>query len=292
MNKVAFFTFIIFVALTSFGRTFEFSFSNGMANGFVPIFRDVPLPIYQEYIRRKENGTMGPRAPLENPPGSYSEDISHWLMNSGIYPMPDGIKGMGFLLQGNNHSDDMDMYLVKEFSKGEGIEPVQDYKLYVTVDLAGDAPIGAFGAGGAPELTILAIVTDVNPLNFVVDSQKDVRHPDLQIIPELQTTVVGTNGVCYAELVGDQAPRCPTEGRIHFAVKKGKESSPIRIQSGKDAKFWLMVGDHSGFESFSAIYYMKIKVRLEEIRDLKGDVNDLPLKKFSKNDFIAGFDHK
>jgi hypothetical protein len=282
------FLLITLVTFSSFAKTFEFSFTKGSANGFMPIFRDIPLSIYNEYLRRKANGTMGPRAPLANPPGSYPEDISHWLMNSGIYSMPDGLKGMGFLLQGNNHSDDMDMFLVKEWDKQQGILPNKEYKLYVTVDLAADAPIGAFGAGGDPELIILAMVTEVDPTRFVIDGQKDVRHPDLQIFPELQTTVVGTTGVCYAQPAEDQSPACPEEGRIRFALKKGKESSPIRIQSGKEGKFWLMIGGHSGFESLSAIYYSKIKVRLEEHKELKGDIENIPPeKKFSKNKFIA-----
>jgi hypothetical protein len=258
--KAVILSLLFLLSQTALAQTLQFDFSFGR-NGFSTEFRDIPLNIFQEYKRREQNGTLqsGPRAPLSNDLSQYPEEQSHWLINSGIFPMPDGLKRKGFLLQGNNHSDDIDMFLIRRFS----VKREKTYQLRITVDLAGNAPIGAIGVGGDPELTVQAAATEISPHRFVVDSDNFVRFPDLEIGPN-QLTEVNTNGVCLSEGVLG-ASVCPPPGeKIPFDLKRGRLSRPITIRPKSD-HFWLMIGTSSGFEGLSAIYYTRVKVELNEI---------------------------
>ncbi|WP_394843769.1 hypothetical protein LZC95_42810 [Pendulispora brunnea] len=238
----------------------DFDFRSGNDHGFVPVMRDVPVSIFEAYQSHKASGTLGPVAPLTRNFNEYPEETSHWLMNSGIYPMPDGLEGRGFLVQGNNHSDDMDMHLVRKLGAAEGVQPNTDYDVLVTVDLAGAAPTDAVGVGGSPNLQVKARATTKDPTTYAY-AGNHVRFKDVDMSPQMGTDVA-VNGVCYTERPQAGEPKCP-QGRIPFHLNLGKPSSPIRVRSNEAGEFWLTVGSHSGFESFSAIYYARIHVELQ-----------------------------
>jgi hypothetical protein len=248
----------------------DFDFSEGQAHGFLPIFRDVDEVPYREYERRLKSGeSLGPVAPLSAPLVEIFEDGTHWLMNAGMFPMPDGIPGSGFLIQGTNRSDDMDMYLVRKFGKNDGMRPNESYVIRVAVDLAGDAAAGASGAGGGPTLKLGARLVLGDPTQYEIEG-RHVRHPKevKAAFGDFSASAsIGTNGVCFAAnsfmrpVPGLET--CPKVGRIPFQLKRAQgPSSPMKITTDDRGEFWLMIGGHSGFESFSAIYYQRIRVWL------------------------------
>src|SRR5436190_11851118 len=51
------------------------------------------------------------------------------------------------MLSGNNHSDDLFMYIRKKLT---GLQPDANYTVVFDVEFASNAPTGAVGAGGAP----------------------------------------------------------------------------------------------------------------------------------------------
>ncbi|WP_394833279.1 hypothetical protein LVJ94_42930 [Pendulispora rubella] len=240
--------------------TLDFDFGDGSDHGFVPVVRDVPVSIFEAYQSRKASGSLGPVAPLTRNFNEYPEEQSHWLTNSGVHPMPDGLEGKGFLLQGNNHSDDMDLHLVRKLTAADGVQANTDYDVIVTVDLAGAAPTDAVGVGGSPNLQIKARAVTQDPTAYAYVGQH-VRFKDIDMSPQSGTDV-GVNGVCYTENPQAGEPKCP-QGRIPFHLNRGKPSRPIRVRSNAAGEFWLTVGSHSGFESFSAIYYARIQVELQ-----------------------------
>jgi len=241
--------------------TLDFDFRGGSDHGFVAVMRDVPIGIFEEYQSRKASGrSLGPVAPLTRNFGDYPEETSHWLMNSGVYPMPDGLEGKGFLLQGNNHSDDMDMHLVRKLGPSEGVQANADYDVAVTVDLAGDAPTDVAGVGGSPNLEIKARAMTQAPTEYEY-AGSHVRFKGIDMSPQTGTDV-GVNGVCSTDTSQGGEPKCP-KGRIPFRLNQGQPSRPIHVRSNASGEFWLTVGSHSGFESFSAIYYARIRVELQ-----------------------------
>lgn len=247
---------------------FDFDFTTGDPHSFQAVFRDLPFSIFGEYERRKATGAeLGPEAPLTKPTFEYPEEATHWLLNSGIYSLPSGLKGKGYLLQGDNHSDDLDMFLVRKFTMKDGLQPHTRYQMKVTVDLAGDAPSGAFGAGGAPELTLNAVVvSDFDPTKYRIDENQDVRHPKTNWMNNSHAHAeVGTNAVCTvpeesSELELNIRRPCPADLKIPFELKKGLPSRTIEVTTNSQGEFWLMIGGHSGFESFTGIYYTRVQV--------------------------------
>jgi len=262
--------FLIWLLILTFSGTafagngkscrFDSDFSKGKKHGFQAVFRDLPFSIYSEFKKRERLGLpLGPTAPIPEDDTSGADE-THWRLQSGIFPLPDGLPGFGYLVQGTNHSDDLDMYLVRRFGPDQGFRPNSNYKVQVTVDLAGDAPRNAIGIGGDPELHVQAVLaTGFVPTRFKVDSEDWVRH--LMPLESFPRTLVATNGVCDAseEATTD---RCDLQSRIPFELKKGKPSSVLQVRTDSSGRFWLMVGSHSGFEGFTGIYYTRIQMRV------------------------------
>jgi hypothetical protein len=246
----------------------DFDFSRGDAQGFVPVFRDLPKDIYDAYVARAAAGTLGTVAPLHEGAGTYPEDASHWLLNAGIHPMPDGIPGKGFLLQGNNHSDDLDMHLARKLGPKDGLRARGHYKFRVSVSLAGNAVVGSIGIGGGETLKLFANVQHTDPTSYVVDDVQHVRALPAPEVTSQNVAGVGTNGACYSKSVGNFMPPgtelCPA-APIPFRLKA--PTAPVEIDAVADdqGEIWLVIGGHSGFESFSAIFYSRVTVEVSPV---------------------------
>jgi hypothetical protein len=249
------------------GEALVFDFSGGDPRGFDAIFRDLPEEIHAEYLRRKGEGLdLGPVAPLPGPLVDIDADTTHWMLQDGIFPMPDDIGGSGLLVQSTNRSDDMDMYIVVELGPEDGVSPDTRYQVsFLELSLAGDAPVGALGVGGAPELHIEGLATASDPIPFVVDEFDHVRHPP-GVLPDVGARVpLGSNGACLAEGAlsdRDLEPCPPSPARTLFELSEFAPEGSVTVTTGADGRFWVMVGGHSGFEGFSAIYYQRVAFRV------------------------------
>jgi hypothetical protein len=247
------------------GEALVFDFSAGDDRGFQAIFRDLPEEIHAEYLRRTREGLdLGPVAPLPGPLVDIEADTTHWMLHDGIFPMPDGIGGSGLLVQSTNRSDDIDMYIVKELGPEDGVAADTTYEVdFLELALAGDAPVGALGVGGAPELHISGVATATDPLPFVVDEFDHVRHPP-GVLTFDNSVELGSNGACLADGAvddGDLEP-CPAPpARTLFRLNEFTPDATTQVTTGPEGRFWVMIGGHSGFEGFSAIYYQRVVVR-------------------------------
>jgi len=248
------------------GEALVFDFSDGDARGVNAIFRDLPEEIHAEYLRRKREGLdLGPVAPLPGPLVDIDADTTHWMLHDGIFPMPDGIGGSGLLVQSTNRSDDMDMYIVVELGPDDGVAPDTSYDVtFVELALAGDAPVGGGGVGGSPNLGIDGVATATDPMPFVVDESDHVRHP-AGVLTFDNSVELGSNGTCLSEGAAEVPglEPCPASpARTIFRLNEFTLEATIRVTTGADGRFWVMVGGHSGFEGFSAIYYQRVAFRV------------------------------
>src|SRR5262249_41084534 len=141
-----------------------------------------------------------------------------------------------FLVQGNNHSDDMDMHLVRKLGQSEGVRPNTDYDVVVTVDLAADAPTDAVGVGGSPNLQIKARAMTADPTAYEY-AGAHVRFKGIDMSPQTGTDVA-VSGVCSMGSSPGGEPKCP-QGRIPFRRKQGQPSRPIPVRSNEAGEFWL-----------------------------------------------------
>lgn len=203
----------------------SFDFRNG-AQGWQSGFADLPI---------QSNGTF---------------DLA-----AGIRPLPAAVgPGTGYLLQSENRSDDIFMFLKRQLGTADGIQANQAYELRYTITFASNAPSGGFGAGGAPgeAVRLKAGGSTIEPRPVLADDGNLRMNVD-----------IGRNSQDgkAASVAGDIANGIEgTDVPYVSLTREHTHTFPVRA----DAKgnLWLLVGTDSGFEGFTALYYQKIAVEL------------------------------
>jgi hypothetical protein len=166
-------------------------------------------------------------------------------------PMPAALApGGGVLVRGNNHSDDLFMYLAREVN---GLLPSTNYRLDLRVDIGTNAPSDCGGIGGSPgesvhfkigaSATKPASTTDAQGiLRLNLDKgQQSVGGADLKLVGNVSNTL-----------------HCPDS----TYQAKALSLTGFSVRSAADGSLWLVVGTDSGFEGTTVLYYDKISVTL------------------------------
>ena len=164
-------------------------------------------------------------------------------------PAPLDPADRAIFISGNNHSDDLFMYLKKEFT---GLKPNISYTVKFTVDVASNAPSGAVGVGGPPgEGVAFGIgVTTNEPLNVVATP----GYYRLNVDKGNQ----GTSGPAR-KVIGNIANGSDT-WRYVLLRKEGNFS----FTTDNTGKAWATVSTDSGFEATTSLYYSKINIEFRE----------------------------
>lgn len=164
--------------------------------------------------------------------------------------------GRAYYIQGNNHSDDLFMYLKRRLSTDDGIVPNQEYALDFRVTFASNAPSGCIGAGGPPgEAVVLKVgAWPVEPDTTVIDGYRRMN---------LDKGHQSKGGVA-ASVAGNIAngTPCPEDGSPVDYVKLVRDQEHSGVQSNANGELWLLVGTDSGFEALTALYYLAVEVLL------------------------------
>jgi hypothetical protein len=183
----------------------------------------------------------------------------NWQLESGIRELPAGITpaGTGYYIAGNNHSDDLFMFLKRKLGATEGVRPNTTYRLHFKIVVASNAPSGCSGIGGAPgeSVTLKAGASVIEPQAVDQDGTYQMN------VDKGNQTAGGPAGA----VVGDIANGIPCEqaGDTPPYVALTKEHSgenPVTSSAG--GELWLLVGTDSGFEGTTALYYQRIEVTL------------------------------
>jgi hypothetical protein len=206
------------------------------------------------------NGAQGWEAGFADyPPGAEQS----YQLESGIRDLPPGAepKGAGFYIAGNNHSDDLFMFLKRKLGPAEGVQPNITYRLTFKIVVASNAPSGCTGIGGAPGegVTLKAGGSDTEPQAAVQEGtyrlnvdkgQQDSGGPAAEVVDSV------ANGIPCDQAAGnnDRYVSLTKEHRSAFAVK-----------SSASGALWLLVGTDSGFEGRTALYYQRIEVQLTAV---------------------------
>ena len=155
----------------------------------------------------------------------------------------------GFKLTGNNHSDDLFMFITRRVSD---LEPSTTYQLAVEVELASNAPQSSFGIGGSPGSSVYlkAGAADQEPqavrdgdfwqLNLDKGNQSQAG-TDMQVLG-----TIGTN----------------REDFTYALVSLDNRTEPFTIQTNDQGELWVIIGTDSGFEGTTTLYYNQIELRL------------------------------
>lgn len=164
-------------------------------------------------------------------------------------PLDQNIKALK--ISGNNHSDDLFSAIFRRF---DNLTPNHTYSITFDLELASNAPIGASGVGGSPDLALGAGGINYPPENNV----DELNHYRPNFESELQSgisnhvlKVLGTIGV------SDEIPT------PFMLITRNNLSNPIAITTNSNGEVWLMIATDSGFESTTTLFYKSIKIKFE-----------------------------
>ncbi|HET9714249.1 MAG TPA: hypothetical protein VFP64_20345, partial [Pyrinomonadaceae bacterium] len=148
----------------------------------VALAQGTPAPITVSYDFR--NGAQGWQAGFSDyPPAS---DNGFYDLKAEIRSLPPelGISGTGFYIQGNNHSDDLFMFLKRRLTSAEGIVAGQTYEITFKLVFASNAQSGCGGVGGSPgdSVYLKAGASPAEPRALLTPPPSDPRvHSELRM---------------------------------------------------------------------------------------------------------------
>jgi hypothetical protein len=198
---------------------------------------------------------------------SFYDDANGWIGDFADYPageeafyelsaawahLPaplDTTKG-ALRISGNNHSDDLFMYITR---KVDGLSLSTSYQVTFDLELASDAPTNAAGIGGPPGegVTLKVGAVPYQPSKLLGDNDFYVINLD-----KGNQTSSGSDMVAIGHIgVSDTTT-------VYTLIKRNNDSSPFTITTDEYGKFWVVIGTDSGFEGITTLYYSKIKLTI------------------------------
>lgn len=149
---------------------------------------------------------------------------------------------------GNNHSDDLFMFIKKKFS---GFTPEKNYTVEIKVDFATNAASNMVGVGGAPGegVKIKAGAVSVEPIRVLNATENWYR----MNLDKGNQSIGGID----MKVIGDFANG--TDQNV-YKLKQLTTTSPLNVKANQQGEIWLVIGTDSGFESLTTIYYNSIQV--------------------------------
>lgn len=169
-----------------------------------------------------------------------------------VLPVPLNSRS-GVFISGNNHSDDLFMYLRKRVG---GLEPGSSYRAAFVVEFATDVPGGCLGAGGSPgeSVYVKTGASTIQP-GSVVDGGGFLR----MNIDKGNQAQGGANAV----VVGNVANSTLCSQQIkRYEMKELRSVGDVVVTADSTGSVWLMVGTDSGFEATTTLYYSRISAEL------------------------------
>ena len=179
------------------------------------------------------------------------EDFYELEFSHSMLPSPLRITDGALKQAGNNHSDDLFMFVKKKITE---LVPFRTYNVSMEIEFASNAPNGSVGVGGSPAeaVYIKAGASTSEPLK-VLDNSDNYYRMNIDKGNQAQD---GAN----MKLIGDFANG--TESSAYNLVTL-KTMNSIIVESNSNGEIWVVVGTDSGYEGKTTIYYNKIKAILK-----------------------------
>lgn len=218
MNRL----FVIIVAVlfysTGFGQTYNFDFQTGQ-QGWIGDFADYPI-------------------------GQTTYQLGfQW----SSLPSPLNISQKSLFITGNNHSDDLFMFIKKKII---GLLPNTTYAVTFDIEFASKYPTNAVGVGGAPGegVTMKAGATIIEPdtIHYFGDVRMNIDKGN-QMQRGVDMDTIGHVGVNDTTTV--------------YALKTNNNFlHPFTITTNSSGEVWIIIATDSGFEATTTLYYNEIDV--------------------------------
>jgi hypothetical protein len=165
---------------------------------------------------------------------------------------PEVGSGSALHLSGNNHSDDLFMFIKRRI---DGLNPNQTYALRFDVEIASNAASGCVGIGGAPgeSVTLKAGASTIEPIADNHDGFLEMN------VDKGNQASGGANALVLGDIANGRSCDDPP-----MYVLKSLDSGDQTLQVTTDAAggFWLFAGTDSGFEGTTSLYYTRFEATI------------------------------
>lgn len=172
----------------------------------------------------------------------YELEFAHSALPT---PLNSNIKALK--LSGNNHSDDLFMFLKRKIT---GLRPNTAYKLMFDLKFASNAPTTAIGVGGSPGESVVMKVgaTQVEPKKVEEDGFY------LMNIDKANQSASGKD----MKAIGHVGVSDTTT--VFTLIERNNHATPFEVTTDKDGTIWVIIGTESGFEATTTLYYSRIEI--------------------------------
>ena len=194
-------------------------------------------------------GWLGDFADYPNDPGV--EDFYELEFSHATLPSPLNTSEGALRQSGNNHSDDLFMFVKKKIT---GLKPNTNYKIELEIEFATNAASGSLGVGGSPaeSVYIKAGASTNEPMKVLDNSDNNYR----MNIDKGNQSIGGTD----MKVIGDFANG--TDLTI-YKIKQLNTATPLNVQANQQGEIWLVIGTDSGFEGKTTIFYNSIQATIK-----------------------------
>lgn len=190
-----------------------------------------------------ENGEYGFKAGFADYPEGKEE---FYELDSNISAIPD-LDTKGFMLKGNNHSDDLLMYITRGFD----VSPNTTYTVDFAFKLATNVPGNMMGIGGSPGASVYVKAGAANiPFAPELDDSGYLR----------SNWDIGeqSNGGKDAVVVGNIEKEDSDDDSYQFK----DYSVQFEVTSDDNGKIYILLATDSGFEGVTQIYFDDVIVKM------------------------------
>lgn len=212
-----------YIFIPGYSQTYKFNFSNGY-DGWSADFADYPKPdsVFYELEWTRER-----------------------------LPAPLNTDEYGLKVKGNNHSDDLFMFIKRKISE---LLPHTDYLIKIEVKFASKAPTNAVGIGGPPgEAVVMKTGASLIEPGKIPSTDYYLMNIDKgnQSMGGKDMEVIGHIGVSDTTTV-------------FTLISRNNFTKPFRITTDSKGEVWICIGTDSGFEGKTTLYYNEISIDFME----------------------------
>ena len=173
---------------------------------------------------------------------------------AGLETLPEslGTQRKGFKLSGNNHSDDLFMFVTKQV---DGLEPNTGYDLRFKVTFGTNAQNNCVGIGGSPGNSVWI------KLGATKSEPKVINNGAGFLLMNLDKGNQATGG-SDAIIAGDFANsrECGDTNQNYMKKTLITEKDGYSTITDEKGNIWILLSTDSGFEGATTIYFMELEV--------------------------------
>ncbi len=212
----------------------------------LPLYLKADIPFYRVF--NFSNDHQGWTADFTDyPVGAESFYELAWGWEN--FPPSEGDKGFtkGLFLSGNNHSDDLFMFIKRQI---DGLKPNSTYNLLFEVTLASKVPEGTTGIGGSPGESVYVKVgaSSEEPKKTALSGHYFLN------VDKGDQSMGGKNAV----VIGSLANPLVDPNNPEYIPMELTNTTLIEAKTDENGKLWIFLGTDSGYEGTSKYYILSV----------------------------------